>query len=47
MEMDDLKQDYKMTSEAYREAKEEKDKKLMLRLSEDLIRIADAMERCD
>lgn len=43
--LQELKDEYKITAEAYREAKEKDDKKLMLRFSEDLVRIADAMER--
>ena len=40
-----MRRDYKLTFEAYLDAKKRKDNKLMIRLSEDLIRIADAIER--
>lgn len=42
--LQELKGDYKLISEAFKEAKECGDRKLMLSLSEDLIRIADQME---
>ena len=44
-QLSDMKNDYKLTLEGYKEAKEENNKELMLHLSEELIRIADAMER--
>jgi len=40
-----LKQDYRLTNEAYKDAKKKGDLKLMNELSNQLIRIADAMER--
>ena len=43
--LQELRKDYKITAEAYREAKEDGDKELAKYHCEELIRIADAMER--
>ena len=43
--LSDLKNEYKLTNEALMDAKKKGDKKLIYRFCEDLIRIADAMER--
>lgn len=39
-----LKQDYKATWDAYKDARKKNDKKSMERLSHDLVKIADQME---
>ncbi len=43
--LQELRRDYKITMDAYQEAKDDGDKKLAYSLAEDLVRIADAMER--